>query len=445
MASVFQRGGRWYLKYRDASGRWARHVSTAETKTAARRLAAELERRAERQRLGLEQLVPEDGGGTLAELLQWWLDTYSKGRPAHGRNGYTVTKQLIRSPLGTLRLVDVTSGRLEEFLQAKCAILSPQTVNHLRRFVQTAFNRGKRAGHWSGPNPAEGVQARRVPRRGHDYLRAAEVLPLLQALEPRWQPLFAVAIYTGLRKGELLGLRKRDLDLANGQLTVARSYGRETTKGGHADTVAVPSEALPWLAEAIYASPSELVFPHVCATTCAHQTRCPGPGGMMRPDTALESVLRRAMGRAGLADRWKHVCRRAGCGHREEAQDGALRRCPRCQMKLWPKPQPRPLRFHDLRHTTASLLFMAGADAVAVQKLMRHRDLRMTIGTYFTSALGTCAPRWTGCASCRSCLPPVTCWRRRCPCSLRVRRSPRLVQPWSKTVRRSAKRPGQRK
>ncbi len=382
MASVSERGGRWYVKYRDASGKWVRQVTTASSKTSAGRLAAELERRAERQRLGLEQPIPEDGGGTFTELLRWWLDTYSRGRPSHERNVYSVTKHLIRSGLGELRLVDVSPGRLEEYLQTKGACLSPQTVNHLRRFVLTAFNRAKRAGRWSGPNPAEGVQARRVPRRAHDYLRATEVLPLLGALDPRWQPLFAVAIYTGLRRGELLGLRKRDVDVDNGLLTVSRSYGRETTKGGHADTIAVPSECLPWLAEAMRRSPSELVFPHVCASACAHQKRCPGPGGMMRTDTALESVLRRAMGRAGLSEKWKHVCRRRGCRHQEDGPDGTLRRCPRCQMKLLPRPQPRPLRFHDLRHTTASLLFMAGADAVAVQKLMRHRDLRMTIGTY---------------------------------------------------------------
>jgi integrase len=382
MASVSERGGRWYVRYRDASGKWVRQVSTADSKTAARRLAAELERRAERQRLGLEEGIPPDGGGALSDLFRWWLESYSKPRPSHARNVYSVTKHFIGGPLGELRLVDVTSGRLEEFLQAKSASLSPQTVNHLRRFVQTAFNRAKRAGRWAGSNPAANVQARRVSRRAHDYLRAQEVLPLLRALDPRWQPLFAVAIYTGLRRGELLGLRKTDVDLSNGLVTVARSYNRETTKGGHADTIPVPSEVLPWLAEAIRASPSELVFPHVCATTCAHQQQCPGPGGMMRTDTALESVLRRAMGRAEIAERWKHVCRRRGCGHHEEAQDGAPRRCPKCKMKLWPKPQPRPLRFHDLRHTTASLLFMAGADAVAVQKLMRHRDLRMTIGTY---------------------------------------------------------------
>jgi integrase len=97
MASVSERGGRWYLRYRDASGKWVRQVSTAETKTAARHLAAELERRAERQRLGLEQLRPKDGGGTLAELLQWWLDTYSKAGPSHARNTYSVSKHFICS------------------------------------------------------------------------------------------------------------------------------------------------------------------------------------------------------------------------------------------------------------------------------------------------------------------------------------------------------------
>jgi integrase len=36
---------------------------------------------------------------------------------------------------------------------------------------------------------------------------------LLRALDPRWRPLFATAIYTGLRKGELLALRKSDVHL----------------------------------------------------------------------------------------------------------------------------------------------------------------------------------------------------------------------------------------
>jgi len=47
-------------------------------------------------------------------------------------------------------------------------------------------------------------------------------------------------------------------------------------------------------------------------------------------------------------------------------------------MKLWPKARVRTIRFHDLRHTTASLLLMAGAKPVAVQRILRHSDPRIT-------------------------------------------------------------------
>jgi hypothetical protein len=51
-------------------------------------------------------------------------------------------------------------------------------------------------------------------------------------------------------------------------------------------------------------------------------------------------------------------------------------------MKLWPKAQVRPIRFHDLRHTTGSLLLMAGANPAAVQRILRHSDPRITTEVY---------------------------------------------------------------
>ena len=49
---------------------------------------------------------------------------------------------------------------------------------------------------------------------------------------------------------------------------------------------------------------------------------------------------------------------------------------------MWPRAVPKPLRFHDLRHTTATLLLRAGVDPHRVQRILRHRDLRTTLGTY---------------------------------------------------------------
>jgi len=51
-------------------------------------------------------------------------------------------------------------------------------------------------------------------------------------------------------------------------------------------------------------------------------------------------------------------------------------------MKLWPKPVVRPIRFHDLRHTTATLLLRSGVPLVAVQKVLRHRDPKLTEAVY---------------------------------------------------------------
>ena len=53
-----------------------------------------------------------------------------------------------------------------------------------------------------------------------------------------------------------------------------------------------------------------------------------------------------------------------------------------------PAAQARPLRFHDIRHTTASLLIMAGADLAAVQRIMRHTDPRITMEFYAHLAPG---------------------------------------------------------
>jgi len=117
----------------------------------------------------------------------------------------------------------------------------------------------------------------------------------------------------------------------------------------------------------------------------ARQPRClhrKPDGSRMRKDVRLESTLRRALARAGIVIGYEHVCRHKDCTHRERANNDALRRCPSHKHKLWPTPVVRPIRFHDLRHTTASLLMMAGANAMAVQRILRHHDPRITTEIY---------------------------------------------------------------
>jgi integrase len=369
MAEPFRKNDRWYLRYKDAHGRWRQQPSDAGTKTEARRLAVELQRREERIRLGIEEAPPEDGGGTVDALLEWWIAAYLSKSPGYSRAVGTIRKHLTGSKLGRLRLVELTAGKIEAFLQAKVDLCAPQTLNHLRGYLSRAFNAGRKTDRFRGANPVADVKKRKIPKTVPDFLRAEEVPLVLAALSDRWRSLFATALFTGLRKGELLGLRKADVDLANRLLTVTHSYRRDTTKGGHADVIPIATELLPYLEDAIAGSPSDLVFP--------------SPDGTMTSEgVQLELVLRRALHRAGIVESWLHKCRRQGCGYVEAAQDDQLRRCPSCQMKLWPSGQVRPIRFHHLRHTTASLLLMRGADVAAVQRILRHSDPRLTTETY---------------------------------------------------------------
>jgi integrase len=145
------------------------------------------------------------------------------------------------------------------------------------------------------------------------------VTALIVALDPRWRPLFATAALTGMRKGELLGLRKRDVNLPDRTIMVARSYDHETTKGGHSDLLPIPDLLVRWLEEAIRRSPSALVFPRA-------------DGSMHSPELAVDEVLRRALGRAGIVTGYDHRCRRQGCSYSKLEPTAEVGRCPKCNM-----------------------------------------------------------------------------------------------------------------
>jgi len=330
-------------------------------------LAVDLERKAERQRLGLE-VGPFDETLTLGALLSRWETAHFRHTEDYGRSRGTFQSHLVKSDLARVSIRELTPGRIGEFMSEKRKVLSAETVNHLRSFARRALNWAKAEGQIPR-NPVDDVKRLPVPKRLPQFLRFHEVRPVLQALSPIFQGIIAVAVYSGLRKGEILGLRKVDVDLKARLIYVGRSYDKDTTKNGKAEAVPIATELVPYLEGAIARSCSNLLFPRA-------------DGTMMSRWTPLADVLRSALARAGIVTSFRHVCRRKGCGHVEQAADARPRRCPSCNMKLWPRAQVREIRFHDLRHTTASLLMMSGANPAAVQRILRHSDPRITTEVY---------------------------------------------------------------
>src|SRR5205807_3632591 len=91
------------------------------------------------------------------------------------------------------------------------------------------------------------------------------------------------------------------------------------------------------------------------------------------------------LARAGLVTGYDHTCRRCkakGTPDVERHADASLRHSPRCHMKLWPRPLKSKMRFHDLRHTAATLMLRARVDPHRVQRVLRHASVTTTTGTY---------------------------------------------------------------
>ena len=372
MASVYKKGSTWYAQFNDATGRRKLLALDAKTKTEAKRLADDLERKAERQRMGIEPIIT-DSTKTLAELCEWWLENRCNPRRIYNERK-RLQRHVLDAPLGRIPVKHLTSKHVEDALRGMDRKgLSPSTINGLRGALNTVFERAFKAELFQGLNPIKNVESWKQPKKVHETLRAEEVPTLLPHVPTEWRNLFIAALYTGMRKGELFGLRKRDVDLRSGVIVVARSYDNETTKGAHADAIPIAKPLRAHLEEAMSLSSTDLVFPD-------------SKGCMRSPEADPQKVLRSALGRAGLIEGYDCVCRRCKAGkvepHVWRQSDNVERRCPTCSMRLWPRAIPRKMRFHDLRHTTATLLLRAGIQMQHVQRILRHADIKLTVDTY---------------------------------------------------------------
>ncbi len=395
MATPYQKPGKtgkddpWYVRFADEHGERKNHTLKANGKTQAKMDAAALERQTYLIRKGIAEGHRQDEFSKmeLSGLLNWSIDRVIEAADtrakAKGKNRLTpeavrdlkyaqhkirrvLELHVLTKPIASMNVLRVEPSHgevlLDELLQEG---LSAKSVNNIRGYLNVAFNESRRLGKLKIPNPIADVQMRFVERDElPSFLTVDEVPLVLAAVPERWRALFAVAMLAGLRLGELAALRIIDVDLTKHLVFVRRSWNKNTTKGKHGDAVRIHDQLLPYLERAIAASRSGLVFP--------------APDGqMISRDTSLCGVLQTAMKRAGIITGWQQHCSH-GCKHVETAADCNPRWCPMDKRKLWAVPQTRPMRFHDMRHTYASVLIMQTGDLEYVRQSMRHKDVKVT-------------------------------------------------------------------
>jgi integrase len=307
-----------------------RKVSPVQTKRGAEQYEREL-----RQALldgtfgkaGKEESQPRREVPTLNGFSQEFVDTYARtnNKPSSVEAKSMILRIHLKPALGSLRLDRIGPRELERYKAEKLtAGLSPKSINNhltvLRRMLDVARE-------WEIISAVPKVKWMRCPKPKFDFFDFSEAERLVAGADGQWGTMILLALRTGLRLGELLALRWEDVDLVVGRLVVRRAVARNiigTPKNGRTREIPLSKEAIRALKEHRHLR-GENVF-------CDE-------GGEMVTKGATKRPLWRA-------------CRRAG-----------LRR----------------IGWHVLRHSFASHLVMRGVPIKAVQELMGHSTIEMTM------------------------------------------------------------------
>jgi len=348
----------------DAKGKRIRRRVYGKTQREAREKLEQLRRSAEQ---GVS--VTSGRAPTLAELLQVWLAEVHKPRvrPTTYRRDEWVALKRLTPALGRHRVSALTPLHVEKLLREMVADgLTPRTAQHTRSVLRAALNQAMRWGLVSR-NVAALAEPPAMRRKEVAHLDKAQSLRLLQAVEgDRLEALVTVALGVGLRQGEALGLTWDAVDLEGGTLTI-----RQTLQRVDGEYVYLPPKTSK--------SRRTIPLPGIAVQALRrHRTR------------QLEDRLRRGekwddhglvfTGANGQPLYGPFVTRRFQRILASTCQDcsgGADGHAAAHEFRSLPR-----LRFHDLRHSCASLLLAQGVPLSTIQEVLGHTSYAFTRDVY---------------------------------------------------------------
>lgn len=308
-----------------------------------------------------EQLKAEPPRPPFGQLIDEWLE-YIRTKRVEPENEVRLARRL--EPLRSKTEATLTAGAVAELLEQQ-ADLGASSRNKVRGVGRMVVDWASSHQRWNRPNPFAFVKREKEAKRKYELLTLPDLARVQEHLRLDRQRLFRVALHTGMRPGELMGLRIVDVDFPNGVIHVRVSRDRDTTKTGEPRDIPIHPAIESDLLDACVESKGELVFGHRL------------DGSLESQNTKLTRILRTAMAKADvgvLGADWK--CRRKGCGHVETHLGPIDRRrrryCPRCEFKLLPVPMIKPVRWYDLRHMCATFHHDVGADRVCVKLALGH-------------------------------------------------------------------------
>ncbi len=344
-----RKNGGWYAQYYVPAADGGRRRRTISGKTrveVAKKLAkaiADLD----------DGLVYDAGTLTVGEYLDRWLrdsvrDTVKDSTFASYRQ---LVGTHVKPALGRVKLEKLSSTHVRGLLRQNLdAGLSPRTVQYVRFVLRRALD-GAVADRLIPRNPAADARAPQVRREEMKPLSPAQARVFLEAArDDRLHALYVLAVHCGLRQGELLGLRWEDVDAEAGTLGVQR-------------TLVGTEDGTP-----VFGSPK----------TRRSRRRIRLTSGAARALTRHRK--RQLEERMALAGSWRDqgLVFATAIGT-PLSRHNLVRRSFKLLLKRCGLPE---VRFHDLRHTCATLLLSRGQHPKLVQELLGHSTIAITLDTY---------------------------------------------------------------
>ncbi|MGZ6363683.1 MAG: tyrosine-type recombinase/integrase [Ktedonobacterales bacterium] len=295
---------------------------------------------------------------TRAYLSDWIVRVRATLRPSTHRR-YASHVQRAIGAFGSIALTKLAPQHIERLYARLMADtgLSSTTVHQLHAVLHNAFDDAMR----------KGLVQRNVcdlvtppAKRRHEMTvwtpeQARMFLDTLRKEKSRYEPLFVLALHTGMRQGELLGLRWRDVDLDAGTVQVVTTL---------ATTSAMPGAQL---AERLGAPKTARSRRRIkLAPACVEALRA--------------HRVRQAEERLAIGPRWEDHGLVFPNIYGRPMGDSLLRR--KTFTPLIERAGVPRIRFHDLRHTAATLLMREGVHPRVVAEMLGHSSIAITLDVY---------------------------------------------------------------
>ncbi len=295
-------------------------------------------------------IVPEKL--TVAQHLARWLETSAKRTDPPTQERYESQVRLYINPaIGSVSLAKLDAARLQSFYDG--LKLAPATVRMIHSILHQALKTAVRQ-RLIQRNISEDVDLPRSEDSEMKPFTEEEAQRFLEAIAGnRDEALYIVAMTTGMRQGELLGLRWENIDWQRGELHVEQALRRVRIEPGkRTSQLAKPKTKGSERTIALSNRAMDALSAH---WTRQHEERELVGSDWQENGLVFPDEWGRPMSRQKIYHRFKAILKQAGLPER---------------------------RFHDLRHTAATILLSHGVNVKQVSEMLGHADITMTLKVY---------------------------------------------------------------